>query len=86
MYRTLFIETGDYLYCSETAFGWHLYSKYEVDMLIKSHTSPSLKIYEVPDREEAVKKLTDEILTINVNNTVGIKISTNLNLFEIVEV
>ena len=86
MYRILFIETGEYLYCSETTFACNLYSKYEVDALTKFHGDILLKIYEVLNKKEAVKKLTNKRLNISTNDTTDINIYTNLPLFEIVEV
>ena len=86
MYRILFIEAGEYLYCIGTEWSLNLYSKYEVDKIIKFGSAPSFQIYEVFDREEAIKKLTNDKLDISINDSTDIIISTNLLLFEIVEV
>ena len=77
MYRILFIETGEYLYC---LYNWgELYCYNEVKNESETH------IYEVSSKEEAIQKL-DYDTTIYPNGGRGIQIPWNKILFEIVEV
>lgn len=82
MYRILFIETGEYLYCVNSDRYETLYSTYEI---INIHRPMNrFKIYETDKKDEAINKLSRN-LAIELEG-ITIDISANRNLFEIVEV
>ena len=78
MYRILFIETGEYLYCLYNHGELYCYS--EIDSDEKFH------IYEVSSKEEAIKKLDYDTRIYPTNTKTGIQVSDNKASFEIVEV
>jgi hypothetical protein len=84
MYRILFIETGEYLYCLSNTPYANLYYSYEVNNLYKN-ICYKFKIYEVASKKEAIDKLS-EVLEIELANKILLTIPDNRLLFEIVEV
>lgn len=77
MYRILFIETGEYLYCLFTD-GYLYY-------LSNTPHSNLYSLYEVASKKEAIEKL-DENIIIYPTDISYIVISENKILFEVVEV
>ena len=84
MYRILFIETGEYLYCLSNTPYANLYYSYEVNNPPKN-ICYKFKIYEVASKKEAIEKL-DENIIIYPTDISYIVISENKILFEVVEV
>ena len=78
MYRILFIETGEYLYCMYE--DGHLYCNVEIECDSDYH------IYEVYSKEEAIQKLDYSTTICPSSISPGLYVPDNKILFEIVEV